>query len=476
MNEFLEDLKGSAAHVVGGAVRDRLLGRSFMDTDVILPDDPAKIAARLATRVAGKSFVLDEKRRIFRVTLPNGNCVDFAKWQGKTFEQDIDRRDFTVNALAVPVAEWGKSSWKKSIVDRHNGLRDLKKKSIVPVSTSVFKEDPLRLLRAFRIAAELDFNLPNDTLKKISQAKSLIKKPAPERKREEMLRLFETARSYSYLVQMDKSGLLDVVFPEAPKLRRTAPAYYGKGGVLKHTLDSIKCFEEILTDKTWFPGLNAKIQAYLAEPIGAYPRLAHCKWGLLLHDIGKPDTKKMIDGRLRFFEHEHVGADKVPALAKKFRWSSDETSRYANFVRQHMRPGNLASHQPVTDKAIHRFFRDLGDDAIAMLLISLADHLTYLTMPQRRKRHSDHEKVTIKMVRRYYTQREKVAPPKLVTGHDVMRAFDLKPSPLIGALLTDLTEAQSEGNIRTKDQALIYLKGRLLWHLDKNPPIQTKPI
>lgn len=455
-------------HVVGGAVRDRLLGRPLLDIDFILPIDPTPLAKKVAARLGGSSFPLDEERGIVRVKLPSGIHFDFAKWQGKTLEEDLDRRDFAVNAMAVPLGAWMTPRWKNAIIDRHNGLRDLKQKKILPLGSGVFKEDPLRLLRAFRIAAQLDLMIPPATLAAIEKNAALIRRPAPERRRDEMLQMLSTPRAHANLVLMDRAGLLDKVFPDAARLRKTAPKHYGKGGVLKHTLDSVKCFEQILLDKTWFPGLNGKIAAYLDETMAGHPLRAHCKWGLLLHDIGKPDTMQVINGRLRFFEHEHVGADKVKKLAPFYRWSNDETTRYENFVRHHMRPGNLAAQDELTDKAIHRFYRDLGNDAIAMLLVSLADHLTYLSPAQRRKRNSPHEKVTMKMVRRFYTHREKVTPPKIVDGHEIMKAFNLKPSPLIGTLMSELTEAQTEQDISTKTQALEFLKGRVAWHTTRS--------
>jgi putative nucleotidyltransferase with HDIG domain len=237
----------------------------------------------------------------------------------------------------------------------------------------------------------------------------------------------------------------------------------------------VRCFEQIVSDPTWFRGLNQKIGAYLDEPIAGYSRRAHCKWGLLLHDIGKPDTMSYDEtGRLRFFEHEFVGAKKIPAMAARLRWSNTEIARYAGYVRNHMRPGNLASQTNVTDRAIHRFFRDLGDDAIAMLLISLGDHLTYLSPAQKRRRASPHERLTIKMVRRYYTARETVLPPKLVNGHELMQALKLKPSPLIGALLNDIQEAQSDGTLVSKTDALAFAKKRLPWHQEQ-PPKKSIP-
>jgi len=277
-----------------------------------------------------------------------------------------------------------------------------------------------------------------------------------------MLKTFSTPRAHAALILMDKTGVLDVVFPNAKPLRKTAPGYYGKGGVLKHTLDSVKMFEDIeATLGSWFPRATRKVRDYLAAASSGYPMSAHCKWALLLHDIGKPKTAKMIGGRLRFFEHEHVGADMVEKLSLIFRWSSDEQARYARLVRHHMRPGNLAMHPEAGDKAYHRFFRDLDGDAVAMLLVSLADHLTYLTPRQLKKRSSAHELTTIKMMSRFYSQKSRVLPERLLTGHDIMRALSLKPSPLIGKLLTESIEAQVEGKVRTKLEAIAHLRSIL---------------
>lgn len=462
---FVPDLKsalpaalGPDAHVVGGAVRDRLLGRPVIDVDIAVHADAGKAAAKIAATLKGRSFPLHADLDIFRV-VADGFHVDVARFQGKDLAADLDRRDLTINALAVPVSEWFRPAWKKKIVDRHGGLSDLAKGRLVPVSPKIFREDPLRLLRVFRIAAELGLAVPAATLKLVTTHRRLILKPAAERAREELLKMFGTPNAHKALVAMDKSGLLDVLFPPAVPLRRTAPDYYGKGGVLKHTLDSVKCFEGIVeTLSGWFPGTHKKIRAYLDDVITGHPRVAHCKWALLLHDIGKPKTARMIDGRLRFFEHEHVGADMVAKLSPRYRWSSEETTRYARLVRNHMRPGNLATHPKVTDKAIYRFFRDLEDDGIAMLLVSLADHLTYLTGAQKKKRNSAHELVTLRMVARFYSQTKKVIPERVITGHDIMKAFDLKPSPLIGELLTAVTEAQVEGKVKSAKDAIAFLR------------------
>jgi poly(A) polymerase len=449
-------------YVVGGAVRDRLLGKPILDIDLIVNKMPLHLSAALAQKIGGTHFTLDEDRGITRIVVQGGLQVDLAERQGATLAEDLDRRDFSVNALAVPLKEWLTPKWKGAIIDRHKGVGALAQKKLLHLKADIFSEDPVRLMRAFRLAAELDFGIASNTLQLIKKNRNRIKKSSPERVRDEFLKIFLTAHSYDTLMLMEKTGLLEAVFPEARALRKTAGAYYGRGGVLKHTLESVREYEEVIqTLNNWFPKAHRKISTYLNEKKGGYARTAHLKWALLLHDLGKPKTAKMVGGRLRFFEHEHVGADMIPKLANRYRWSNDEAQSFARLVRNHMRPGNLATLTEVTDKAIHRFFRDLGDDAVAMLLVSLGDHLTYLTPREKKKRRSAHELITIKMMDRFYNQRERVMPPRILTGHDLMKELNLKPSPLIGLLLEDLMDAQTEGKIKTKQEGLDYLKKRL---------------
>ncbi len=479
-HELLQTVKDilstTEAFVVGGAVRNRLLNRPILDFDIILPKDPSLYAKAMAEKLGGSFFPLDVERGVIRVSLSDGFHFDLAQRQGEFWADDLDRRDFSINALAVPMEHWAKRSWEKHLWDRHNGLMDLKKKQMNAISKRVFQEDPLRLLRAFRIGGELGFTLSKDTLALIKKNGRLIKKSAPERIREEMLKIFSLPNSYETLMVLEQSGLLDVLLPEMKALRKTAPAYYGKGGVLTHILESIDCFEFVLnTLNLRFPKTHAKIKTYVSETKGGYPRLAHLKWALLLHDIGKAATAKKIGGRLRFFEHEHAGANRIPVIAPRFRWSNEETASYARLVRNHMRPGNLATHPDLTDKAMHRFFKDLEEDAIGLLLLSLGDHLTYLTPRQKKKRNSAHEKLVATMVNRYYLKKEKILPPKILSGYDVMKAFRLSPSPLIGELLKDLSEAQTEKSIKTKEEAINYLKTRVAFFQEKAKAKAKKP-
>ncbi|MCB4755780.1 MAG: HD domain-containing protein [Elusimicrobia bacterium] len=466
LSQVADLLSTTETYVVGGAVRDRLLKRPLTDLDVVLPTDPTTFSKVVAERLGGSQFPLDTERGVVRVAFPKSLHIDFAKRQGNSWTEDLNRRDFTINALAVPLSKWLTPTWKKHLLDLFQGLSDLKRKQIAAVSPTVFKEDPLRLLRAFRIAGDLGFTISPRTLRLINKEKKLIKNAAPERIREEMLQIFTSNHCTPTFKAMEKIGLLETLLPEIKIMRRTAHVYYGPGGVLRHTLEALSYFEEILnTLDTKFPETHSKIEAYLKEPIGGHPRYTHLKWAVLLHDIGKPATAKRLEGRLRFFEHEHTGAQAVAAMALRFRWSGQETDSYVRLVRNHMRPGNLAAQSLITDKALHRFFHDLGEDAVGLLLVSLGDHLANLLSQKKRGGNTSHEKLTRRMINAYYLKREKVLPPKILTGFDVMKAFHLEPSPLVGQLLEEVKDAQAEGTVKTKDDALHYLRAKV-----KEPP------
>jgi poly(A) polymerase len=256
---------------------------------------------------------------------------------------------------------------------------------------------------------------------------------------------------------MDRAGLLAKLFPEIEACRRTAVRYYGRGGVLEHSFETLENLEWILRQAQ-----KAGVRDYLASPIGGYPRSAWLKWAAFLHDSGKPATAKLLKGRLRFFEHEHVGAELAMRSGKRLRCSRQEVQLLGLWVRNHMRAGSLAAAAQVTSKALARYFRDLGEEGIGMVLVSLADHYTYLAKSSWGKGKDPVEKMARRLVSSYYEERSKILPARLVNGHDLMRHLRLKPGPEIGKLLEALQDAQVEGKVTTKKEALAFAKKRLL--------------
>ncbi|OGR90167.1 MAG: hypothetical protein A2992_01415 [Elusimicrobia bacterium RIFCSPLOWO2_01_FULL_59_12] len=443
---------------VGGTVRDRLLGRDLHDWDLVCAQ-ARRAASAVARRLSAKLIVLDEQHRIYRVILPNRTTLDFAELQGTTIQQDLSRRDFTLNAMALPLTPAG----VKGLIDPFNGQKDLKNGILRALSRKVFVEDPLRLLRAYRMAAQFNLAIEPRTSRWIVAEQKRLNRAARERVREELLRLLSQTQSGDALAAMDKSGLLTTIFPELEAGRRVGVAYYGKGGVVKHHLQSVANVEWLLErlDAVAFierTSVLGKVQNYVRQLVGGVPRAALLKLGALLHDIGKPATAEVIRGRLRFFGHEEVGAQIAHRTLGALRFSRQEGSLIRLWVRHHMRPGNLASAPRLTEKAMARFFRDLGEDGVGMLLLSLGDHYTYLARSQWGKAKDAVEKTAQRLLSAYYLKRERVLPPKIVDGHDLMKALHLKPGPVIGTLLEAVRDAQAGGKVKTRDEALAFAR------------------
>lgn len=474
-------------YLVGGPVRDGLLGRAFKDWDFACRD-AQRVARAAAKRLKARFIVLDDQNLIYRVVVPGPEgtrTLDFAQLQGKSIEEDLRRRDFTVNAMAQVIDS-------EEIIDPCGGRKDLKAKVIRAVSEEAFRSDPLRLLRAFRFSVQLEFAIDSKTLLWIRRhARLLGYPPAPkasgspvvarERVREELLRLFSQPTAGSGVRAMDEAGLLEVILPDMEPCRRTAISFYGRGGVMKHSLETVEQLDWILTSleessskgrPAYFENSEVRqhLQAYLAAPLGAFPRSAWMKFAGFVHDIGKPATAKRIGGRLRFFGHEDVGADIVRGLGEGLRLSRQENHALSSWVRHHMRLGNLAAASGVSDKAVARYFRDLSDEGLGMILVSLADHYSYLGRRLWGKGRDRVEITAARMLESFVVQREKLLPKKLVNGHQLMKKFRLKPGPMIGTLLEHLADAQAEGVVKTSKDAFAFAKKFLLKHVGKRRP------
>lgn len=453
--------EGKPLYLVGGFLRDRLLNRPNHDLDFAILGDAEAFAQRLAQALKGSFIVLDPNMGIYRVALlKEGETLhlDVSACQGKTIQEDLGRRDFTANAMALSLGDP-----ISKILDPYHGKNDIKKSIVRQVSSKIFEEDPIRLLRAFRFAAQWDAKIEPETFRTIQEYASRIPNSSGERIREELFKLFLAPQSHKTVRLMDQAGLLTKIFPELEKARDLAMDFYPKIGVLGHVLNSLERLEEIFqTYPKRFPKIQAKLKPYFEEKTaGEFPRSAVMKLAALLHDIGKPATAQKIEGRTRFLQHDEVGQGMAEKLLNHYRFSRKEESCVGKLVRAHMRPGNLAHAEILTDKAIFRFFRDLQEDAIAMLIVSLADHQTYLKPKDYYSSKDAHVRVTKLMLERLFFQEEKVKPKKLVDGNFLMMSLNLPPGPLIGEILNAIQEAQAEGKVHTPEEALSFAQTHL---------------
>jgi poly(A) polymerase len=466
----------SSCYAVGGAVRDLILKRHIHDLD-IASFEAEKLSKNLARRLKAKLIVLDDVNIVFRLILnPSYKItrqIDIAKIQGRAIEEDLLRRDFTINAMAL-------SARDGVIIDPREGLKDIFRKLLHCESKKILRADPLRILRAFRIAAQLDFKIEDKTLRLIAQTKNLVGKPAGERIQGELMALLEIPSSSVWLKLMDQAGVLTSLFKELEPSRTTAVEYYGNGGVLKHSLETASRADFLLRHLSRVFPEQGNLIIQRLNATGSFPtQRATIVLAALLHDVSKPETARLVKGRLHFFGHDSLGAAKTAKMLEKLRFSRERILTVKTAILHHLRPGYLAEAPAVTDKAVYRFFRDVKDQALPVLLASWADHASYLPekslirllplasrqigedlrkiRPVKFQKTIRHLQTVSLLMRRFFDSEKKVVPKPLINGNDVMKALKIPPGPKIGEILEKIREAQATGKIKTKDAALKFL-------------------
>jgi poly(A) polymerase len=468
--------RGVEAYVVGGFLRDVLLGRGAHDVDVAVAGEPMALGAALAEEVGGSVFALGEERGAARVMLPSlGLHVDLTPLRGD-IEADLRERDFTIDAMAAPLAE--AAAGRAEIVDPLGGRDDLGKRLVRVVSEEAFRADPLRPLRGARLAVELGFTLEAATAGLVSQYAGRIAEAAAERRRDELMRVLSTPRAGAGLQMLDDLDLLEALLPELSVTRGVEQPKEHHWDVFGHVLAAVSNLDALLSEERpseepssslwgelwkaldWWEDGRAFFRAELP---GGHSRAAVLKLCALLHDIAKPETKSFQeDGRMRFFGHAEAGADMAAAVLKRLRFSSQEVAIVSKMVRAHLRPVQMAQQGAPTGRALYRYFRDCGDDAgILTLFLSLADHLATVGPNVDADGWRQHVALVNYILAKRFQEEGIVAPPALLGGEELMRELDLSPGPLVGRLLEVLTEAQAAGEVSTREQALALARSTL---------------
>jgi len=472
-------------YLVGGTVRDLLLGREIHDWDFTLPGNALRVARWTADQLGGAYFPLDEEHDTGRViwTDDTGRRVhlDFAGMRGVILEDDLRARDFTINALAVDVRH------PQEIYDPLGGANDLQAGLLRVCGPDALNDDPLRVLRGIRQAAAMNLKIAPETRALMKSAAPGLVRISSERLRDEMFRILDGARPEACLRALDILGVLPYVLPELSRLKgETQPAPHVKD-VWEHTLDVLRALGDVLA--VLAPEYDEEKAANLAyglvvKRLGRFrqPLSTHLGQALntdrplrpllflaaLYHDIAKPQTRKIDEsGQLHFYEHDALGADMASKRAQQLHLSNQEMERVALVVRHHMRPAHLmrlhlAQAGTVTPRAIYRFFRDTGPAGVDICLLSLADFLaTYgATLPQ--EAWAQHLEIVRSLLEAWWEHpQQAVKPPSLINGHDLIQSFHLLPGPQIGQLLEAVREAQAEGQVNDREQALA-LVGALL--------------
>lgn len=408
------------AYLVGGSVRDILLKKSVKDWDLTTnatPKDLTKIfknsfynnefgTVGIPTKIEGKDSVLEITTFRTEKSSSPTHKPDKVMW-GKTIEEDLARRDFTINAIAMRIIDKPQAF---ELIDPYGGEKDINKKTVKAVGDADlrFKEDALRLLRAVRIATELGFQIEPNTWKQIIRDAALIKHISFERIRTELLRILNGVNAYEGVILLQKSGLLEQIIPELIEgigISQERPGRHHKDDVFTHNLLSLK----------FCPS---------SDPV--------VKFATLIHDVGKPRVaSKDKEGLVIFHNHEVVGTRMAEEICQRLKFSNKEKDKIVTLIRWHM----FSVNENQTDSAIRRFIRRIGVDNVKdMMDLRVGDRLGGGTQTA--------ESWRLKLFKEKIGDKLKPAPFSIndmaVDGNDVLKILKIKPGPVVGEILEKL--------------------------------------
>jgi len=522
--EYFSDQR-QPAYLVGGSLRNILLGQQCVDWDIVTTGKAHRLARRLADKLGAYYVHLHEKASRVIVVLDTDSpntpkqeiTFDISPLNGKTIEDDLRQRDFTINAIAAPLGDIvryleidntrrppgspprgmvgatlavalapalaadtlapastdatlapdTRTGGGLNLIDPLHGLADLAAHRLKAVNAEVFRRDPLRMLRAVRLMMRYGLEIDRWTEELIIRDAALLTQVAAERVHDELYTLLGPAGATERLRFLDEHGLFTVIFPEfvvARAMRQPGPHYWD---VLEHSLESVGALERVArmveqgSESKGREDDLAEIRVLLreaeAQGIFAFERLKApgMKMAALLHDIGKTVTySEDEDGGIHFYKHPQAGVPLVEQVMRRL-CASTQDRRLAQLVSaHHMRPGQLGQDGPVTPRAIRRYFVDLGPTGIYVALFSLADHLATLGPQPVTNSWERHLGVVRLLLTSYIRERERILPPRLISPEELMRRLNLEPGPLVGQLLDLIAEAQAEGTIHSKEEAL----------------------
>lgn len=455
---IIEDL-APESYVVGGAVRDFFVGRiKRKDLDVAVDGDGFEIA-RQATNRSGRfaTFVpLDPRHGTGRIALHGDPplTLDVTSFRASTLAEDLQRRDFTINAMAVGIRDFLFGSHNR-VHDPTGGRADLRTRTIRACSKYSFQDDPVRILRAFRFMACLGFEISEDTLEMLTSALEMLPSTAQERIRDELIATLAAESSFPALKRMDACGVLDALFPELRPMKGCDQNDYHHLDVWDHSLETVCRMEDLLADKAvQFGPLSDQIDAYVRqELVKDRPRAALLKLAAIFHDAGKPESR-FVDskGRIRFFGHERISQQIFDEVGRRLKFATREIGTIGEIIAGHMRP-TIFTGKEVSRRAIHRMHARFQTNVIGLLLLFLAD-LGASRGPARRPEAYGQAWTQVLRALAMCLEAEAAPLKPLLNGRDLMSQLRISPGPHLGNLLRKLMELQAAGEITTRDEAL----------------------
>lgn len=435
-------------YLVGGAVRDFFLGKQTFDRDIAIRN--AEIfAKKIAEKYDGTFIPLDEENKIYRVVLKDKeNFLDISEIQGESIEDDLIRRDFTINAIAYNLRTM-------EFIDVTGGIQDIKNKKLRFIREENFIDDPLRILRAFRFFATTGFEMDNKLKEVVQKYSNIALKPAKERIHYELMKLFGGQYASYALVELDKIGLLEKIFPCVKEMKKVPQNTHHHLDLFNHLIESVRQVELL-----YFNSDN-EIKEHLERiDFGGFPRINYLKIATFLHDIGKFSTWTIEEsGRHRFIGHDSTGAKLVVPLLKELKFSKKQIEYISKMIKYHIYPSGVIASPELNEKVMMRYLRKMEDDVIDNIILAKADRLSARGPAITNDIIKSNIDGLDKLLSFYLEQKDKMEPlPKLLNGNEIMEILNIKPSKVLGKIIKMLEDAQFNNEIESKSEAVYYIK------------------
>ena len=457
---------GVRMYLVGGTVRDCLLGLVSHDLDLAVSGHVLTTAKILLHELGGGTLVDlsgpdDEAIRV----VWRGEQVDLSAFRaGSTaIEEDLRLRDFTINAMAVEFPAMAGDVQPPTLLDPTGGLGDLRE-GRVKHCPGAFVADPVRMLRGYRLCATLGFGLEEGTKEAITRHAPLIVNVAAERICYELKLIFDSPRTTETLRAMAGAGLLFQLLPELYLGEGVEQPEFHHLDVFDHCFLALQMMERIIAEPDrFFPGHGEEITGYLNKP--GEEKVGRClKWAALMHDIGKPATKEIRadkDGRVTFYRHDEVGRELFKQFADRSKWSKADTELVGGLIGMHMHPFHLCNVQredSISKRSALKLCRRAENALIGLFLLAMSDSLA--SLGEKKPEHMEEELVTLfDTVRKIYD--ENIAPvlhgPRLLTGKDLIEECKLTPGPLFSEIMDELEMARVEGEVVDRKTAFAWV-------------------
>ena len=442
--------------IVGGAVRDAALGREVADLDLAVAGDPGAAARAIGKEIGEHAFELSAEFGTWRVVARDrGWQIDITALRGDRIEVDLAERDFTIGAVAIPL-DGGQP------IDPYAGLTDLAEKRLRAVSEQSFTADPLRLLRAPRLAAELELEIEPRTAALAHAAASKAADPAGERQLAELRQLMGGPDPLRGLALLAELGVEAVVLPELELLRGVEQGPNHHLDVYDHTLAVLEHTLEVEADLDRFAGDRAaEVRELLDEPLA--DEMSHrtaLRFGALFHDIAKPATKAEFNGFVGFKGHDEVGAEIIGSICGRLRASRKLTQHLQGLARHHLRLGFLIAEMPLSPRRVHAYLRATEPVTVDVTLLTVADRLSArgvgpIASPEMV---AAHLQLAREMVAAGLDWRRDGPPAPLLRGDEIAAELGIEPGPELGSALAELEAAQYAGEVTDRAGAIEHLR------------------